>query len=103
MQVKVDESMARVDESALQVEDWWNRLSQLEQKNPINVAKYEAANKLLATAGMVLTSMDAALNDDQEATVNGKIKVDVCPEIFIDYDLILNPPAGKTCSHFCIC
>jgi len=69
MQVKVDESMARVDESALQVEDWWNGLSQLEQKNPVNVAKYEAANKLLATAGGVLTSMDAALNDDQDATV----------------------------------
>jgi hypothetical protein len=35
----------------------------------VNKEKYESANKLLETAGGVLTSLDGALNDDQDATV----------------------------------
>jgi hypothetical protein len=33
------------------------------------VAKYETANRVLETAGNTLNSIDAALNDDQSATV----------------------------------
>jgi hypothetical protein len=69
LQVKIDEGFARVDETAYEVEAWWDGLTPVEQKNPVNKAKYESANKLLETAGGVLTSMDGALNDEQDATV----------------------------------
>jgi hypothetical protein len=69
LQGKVDEGLARVDETAGQVEEWWEGLTPVEQKNPVNIAKYEGANKLIGTAGSVLTSMDGALNDGQDATV----------------------------------
>jgi len=69
LQVKVDQGFAKVDQTAQDVEAWWDGLTPVEQKNPVNKEKYESANKLLETAGGVLTSLDGALNDDQDATV----------------------------------
>ena len=51
------------------VDNWWNSLSDVEQKNPINEAKYNTANRALDAAGNFLNSMDAALNDGSSATV----------------------------------
>jgi hypothetical protein len=53
----------------MQVESWWNGLNPAEQKNPINVAKYDAANKALVKASGVLTAADAALSDEKTASV----------------------------------
>jgi hypothetical protein len=69
LQGKVDEGFANVDEKSAQVESWWGGLSPAEQKNPINIAKYETANRTLTTASNILTAADGALNDDKEATV----------------------------------
>ncbi|MBN2173984.1 MAG: hypothetical protein JW731_07625 [Bacteroidales bacterium] len=69
LQSKVDQGLTKVSETAVAVDDWWNSLTPVEQKNPANVAKYETANRVLETAGGLLTSMDAALNDDQSASV----------------------------------
>jgi ferredoxin len=69
MQAKVDQGYAKVDETSMQVESWWNGLNPAEQKNPINVAKYDAANKALVKASGVLTAADAALSDEKTASV----------------------------------
>ena len=69
LQDKVDNGIAKVGEAQVNVDEWWNGLTPVEQKNPVNEAKYETANRVLETTGNILNSADAALNDDQTATV----------------------------------
>ena len=69
LQDKVDNGIAKVGEAQVNVDEWWNGLTPVEQKNPVNKAKYETANRVLETTGNILNSADAALNDDQTATV----------------------------------
>ena len=69
IQAKVDAGMDKVESGQEAADEWWNGLTPQEQKNPINAAKYETANRVLETAGNTLTSIDAALNDDQTASV----------------------------------
>jgi len=68
-QAKVDQGYIRVEEAALQVDNWWNSLSLLEQQNPVNQAKYEGANRLLDKAGTLLTTVDGALSTVSTSTV----------------------------------
>ena len=69
LQVRVDEGFENVNEKSAQVDTWWESLTPTEQRNPINVAKYETANRTLDAASNLLTSMDGALNDDKTSTV----------------------------------
>ena len=69
LQVKVDNGIAKVGESQVAVDNWWNGLTPTEQKNPVNEAKYETANRALESAGNLFNSMDAALNDGESASV----------------------------------
>jgi hypothetical protein len=69
LQTMVDQGFIKIDETSAQVEAWWNELTPVEQKNPLNVAKYNSANKALAKASEVLTAADGALNDGKDATV----------------------------------
>ena len=69
LQPKVDEGLAKVADAQVQVDEWWSGLTPQEQKNPVNVAKYETADRVLQTAGNALNSIDGALNDDQYASV----------------------------------
>jgi hypothetical protein len=69
LQGKVDEGFENVSAKSVEVDTWWEGLTPVEQKNPINVAKYETANRTLTAASNLLTAMDGALNDDQDATV----------------------------------
>jgi hypothetical protein len=69
IQAKVDAGMEKVESGQAAADEWWAGLTPQEQKNPINVAKYETANRVLETAGNTLNSIDAALNDDQTASV----------------------------------
>jgi hypothetical protein len=69
LQEKVDAGMIKVEEGQVSVESWWNGLTPIEQKNPVNFAKYETANRTLDAAGNVLNSIDGALNDESNATV----------------------------------
>jgi hypothetical protein len=69
LQDKVDQGMARVEEGQIAVDTWWAGLTPVEQKNPVNVAKYNTANRVLGTTGNVLNSIDAALNNEQTASV----------------------------------
>lgn len=69
LQGKVDQGIISVGEKQMNVDEWWEGLSQVEQNNPINQAKYETANRTLDLAGNVLNSVDGALNDEQTASV----------------------------------
>ena len=69
LQAKVDDGLEKVEDTRIMVDEWWNDLSEEEQNNPVNKAKYETANRVLETAGNTLNTIDGALNDDQTATV----------------------------------
>ena len=69
LQDKVDNGIIKVESTQIAVDDWWNNLSNLQQSSPINIAKYETANRALETAGGFLSSIDSALNDENNASV----------------------------------
>jgi len=54
LQGKVDAGMAKVEQTQVAVDDWWGGLTPAEQKNPVNSAKYETANRVLEKAGNIL-------------------------------------------------
>ncbi len=60
---KIDAGQQKVDQTQQQVDTWWNGLSQQEQNNPVNKAKYETANNTLDRAGNFLASAENALNN----------------------------------------
>jgi len=68
-QAKVDQAILNVNEKQVQVDDWWNGLSTLEQANPANKARYQTANKALDTAGNLLIGIDGALSTAESSTV----------------------------------
>lgn len=69
LQNKVDRGIQKVGEKQVAVDEWWTNLTPIEQKNPVNVAKYNTANRALDAAGNFYNAADAALNDGQSATV----------------------------------
>jgi hypothetical protein len=69
LQGKVDNGIIKVEDAQDQVNTWWGGLTPVEQKNPINKAKYETANRAIDAASGFLTSIDGALNDEQKASV----------------------------------
>jgi hypothetical protein len=69
LQGKVDAGISNVAAKQVAVDNWWAGLSNIEQNNPVNEAKYELANRTLNKAGNFFASMDAALNDGQAATI----------------------------------
>jgi hypothetical protein len=65
----IDAGYVRVDELEQQVETWWSGLSSLEQANPVNEARYNAANAALDRAGTFLESADRAATNAATSTV----------------------------------
>ena len=39
--------LQKVEDAQITVDEWWNGLSSEEQKNPVNAAKYETANRVI--------------------------------------------------------
>ena len=68
-QSKINNASAQVENSQEQVNTWWAGLTPLEQQNPVNLAKYETANNLLAKTGQVLNNAEAAVNNAGNSTV----------------------------------
>jgi len=66
---KIDAGQQKVAESQVQVDAWWNNLTPPQQNNPVNQAKYETANRALATAGNVLNAAEGALSTISTSTV----------------------------------
>lgn len=66
---RVDEGFEKVENAQNNVDAWWNDLSQVEQNNPVNKAKYNAANSALDRASQILTAADGAISTIQNSTV----------------------------------
>lgn len=66
---KIDQGIQKVGDAQEQVDAWWAGLSQLEQNNPVNKAKYETANAALGRAGEILNAADVAVNSIATSTV----------------------------------
>ena len=69
LQTKVDNGIDKITDSQEQVDIWWSNLSSTEQRNPVNIAKYETANRALEKAGSFLNSMDESLSNIGSSTV----------------------------------
>ena len=69
LQAKIDAGIKKVGDSQQSVDTWWSGLSPIEQKNPVNAAKYETANRALASAANFLNGLDESLNDEQHSSV----------------------------------
>jgi len=69
MGAKIDQGIQKVGDAQEQVDTWWGDLTQLEQSNPVNKAKYETANAALGRAGEILNAADAAVNTISTSTV----------------------------------
>jgi hypothetical protein len=68
-QENVDNAIIKVGEKQVKVDDWWAGLTPAEQRNPINAAKYDTANKALGAAGNLLNGIDGALSTIETSTV----------------------------------
>jgi len=66
---KIDAGFEQIDESQQQVDAWWNGLTEMQQNNPVNEAKYNAANASLDKAAEILTAADAAASTIESSTV----------------------------------
>ncbi len=69
IQTKIDQGIQKVNNAQQQVDAWWNNLTPPEQNNPVNKAKYEAANSALARTGEILNAADAAVDNISNSTV----------------------------------
>ena len=66
---KVDQGIQKVGDAQKQVDAWWASLSPPQQQNPVNEARYNAANRALARAGEILAAADNAINTIATSTV----------------------------------
>jgi len=69
-QGSVAQGMEKVAQLDQEVEAWWNGLSQAQQENPVNIAKYQAAKSALARAAGALEAADAAVANAGSSTVD---------------------------------
>ena len=66
---KVDDGIQKVGNAQQQVDAWWASLTPAQQANPVNQAKHNTANRVLARAGEILASADNAINNIGTSTV----------------------------------
>ena len=66
---KIDNGFQKVQENQQKVDAWWNGLTPVEQKNPVNVAKHEAANAVLARFGQVLDKASQIVSNAGDASI----------------------------------
>lgn len=68
-QQRIDSGYIKVANSQQQVAAWWNSLSDRDQQNPVNKAKYATANAALDKAGQLLDGASQAANTVGNSTV----------------------------------
>lgn len=69
MQAKVDNAEVKINETQQGIDTWWDDLGTAGQKNPVNIAKHNAANSALETAGNVVAGFDQAASTLSTSTV----------------------------------
>jgi hypothetical protein len=66
---RIDVAANKIAAGQTKVDDWWASLSPIEQRNPLNIARFEAANRVLTTAGKLVVAADNAVNTAANSTV----------------------------------
>jgi hypothetical protein len=66
---RIQVGFEKVDMGQQKVDAWWESLSPIEQRNPLNIARRNAANRALELAGEVLVAADNALSEAESSTV----------------------------------
>ena len=66
---KIDQGYQNLQQSQQQVDAWWNSLTPLQQKNPVNVAKHETANRVLGIYGNVLNGASQIVSNAGNASI----------------------------------
>lgn len=66
---QIENGKQMVNDSQQQVDAWWEELTPVEQKNPINIAKHESANELILRAGEFVNSAEQAVATAENSTV----------------------------------
>jgi hypothetical protein len=66
---KLDTGYAKVADSEQKVDAWWSGLTPAEQKNPVNIAKHETADRALTTAGNVLNAASQVVSNAGNASI----------------------------------
>lgn len=69
LQQKVDEGAANISQKEMELDDWWGGLSESDMMDPVNIAKYETANRVLGTAGEIVNAVDGAISTAESSTV----------------------------------
>jgi len=72
-QGSIDQAQAEVARRNSELDAWWASLSQAQQANPVNQAKYQASKAALARAGTFLESADQAVAHAGSSTVDYSI------------------------------
>jgi opacity protein-like surface antigen len=66
---RIDVAANKVAGGQVKVDTWWSSLSPIEQRNPLNIARYNAANRALTAAGNLVAAADNAVNTASNSTV----------------------------------
>ena len=66
---KLNETQSAIDAHQQDVETWWNSLTPPQQNNPVNIAKYETANRVLETASNAVSGLSDAATHVSTSTV----------------------------------
>lgn len=73
-EAKINTGYQKVQENQTKVDNWWNSLSSTQQKNPVNIAKHETADRVLATFGNVLDGASQIVTNAGDASVQYSLK-----------------------------
>lgn len=68
-QQQVSNGYAKAAESQQKVDNWWNGLTPAQQKNPVNVARHETANRVLGAYGNVLDGASQIVSNAGDGSV----------------------------------
>jgi hypothetical protein len=68
-QQKVDAGYDKLETNTQKVDAWWNGLTPIEQKNPLNEAKYASAQRALGAYGKVLDGASTLVAGAQDGSV----------------------------------
>ena len=66
---KIETGSSKVESSQQKVDTWWAGLTPTEQRNPVNIAKHETANAVLARAGNFLNSASQIIADAGQGSI----------------------------------
>jgi hypothetical protein len=68
-QSSVNQGLDQVAKLSAEVDAWWNSLTQAQQANPVNQARYQAAKATLARAGAFFEAANTAVANAASSTV----------------------------------